>query len=110
VLLSTHIVDDIAQTCARVVVVDQGTVVFQGSTIALAERAMDSVWRISLPPGTPPPDHPIVAIAPTSDAIHYRVIAPRRPEPEAAPLEPTVEDGYVALMHTARPRATHRAR
>jgi ABC-2 type transport system ATP-binding protein len=46
VLLSTHIVDDIVQTCPRVVVVRRGTIVFQGATADLAGLAAESVWLV----------------------------------------------------------------
>jgi ABC-type multidrug transport system ATPase subunit len=99
VLLSTHIVEDIAQTCLEVVVVDRGAIAFHGATSALAERAAGAVWLVSRPAGAPGPDLPVVTIAPAAGRVQYRVVCAGRPEPDAGPLEPTVEDGYVALMH-----------
>jgi ABC-2 type transport system ATP-binding protein len=100
VLLSTHIVDDIVQACPHVVVVDHGSIAYQGATSALAAQAEGTVWLVTRAAGYPAPDLPVVAVAPTTTATCYRVLADGRPEPDAQPAQPTVEDGYVALMHT----------
>ena len=100
VLLSTHIVDDIVQTCPRVVVVRRGTVVFQGATADLAGLAADSVWLVRRAAGSAAPDGPVVAVTPDAGGtVCYRVISTAPPEPGAEPAEPAVDDGYVALMH-----------
>jgi ABC-type multidrug transport system ATPase subunit len=100
VLLSTHIVDDIVQTCPRVVVVRRGTVVFQGATTDLAGQAAQSVWLVRRPAGSAAPDGPVVAVTPDAGGtVCYRVISTAPPEPGAEPAEPAVDDGYVALMH-----------
>ena len=100
VLLSTHIVDDIVQTCPRVVVVRRGTVVFQGATADLAGQAAGSVWLVRRAAGSPAPDGPVVAATPEpGGAVCYRVISAAAPEPGAEPAGPGVDDGYVALMH-----------
>ena len=100
VLLSTHIVDDIVQTCPRVVVVRQGTVVFQGATADLAGQAAESVWLVRRAAGSAAPDSPVVAVTPEPGGTAcYRVISAAAPETGAEPAEPAVDDGYVALMH-----------
>lgn len=101
VLLSTHIVDDVVQTCPHVVVVDQGRIAFDGPTHALAELAQGAVWQITQPAGHLAPNLPTVAVFSTPTGTSYRVITAPRPEPDAHPVPPTVEDGYVALMHAA---------
>ena len=100
VLLSTHIVDDIVQTCPRVVVVRRGTVVFQGATTDLAGQAAQSVWLVRRPAGAAAPDGPVVAVTPEpGGTVCYRVISAAAPETGAEPAGQTVDDGYVALMH-----------
>jgi ABC-2 type transport system ATP-binding protein len=44
VLLSTHLTEDVAALCPRVVVLDAGRVLFQGETAALAALADGRVW------------------------------------------------------------------
>ena len=100
VLLSTHIVDDIVQTCPRVVVVRRGTVVFQGATADLAGQAAGSVWLVRRVAGSPAPGGPVVAVTPEpGGTVCYRVISAAAPETGAEPAGQTVDDGYVALMH-----------
>ena len=100
VLLSTHIVDDIVQTCPRVVVVRRGTVVFQGATTDLAGQAAQSVWLVRRPAGSAAPDGAVVAVTPDAGGtVCYRVISAAAPETGAEPAGQTVDDGYVALMH-----------
>src|SRR5260370_8753227 len=53
VLLSTHLVEDIAQTCQRLAVLAQGRVVFQGATAELVGAAEGKVWTVPTS-GRPP--------------------------------------------------------
>jgi ABC-2 type transport system ATP-binding protein len=99
VLLSTHIVDDIVQTCPHAVVIEHGSVAFQGAIGDLAAQAKGMVWLVTRPVGSPPPDLPTVTVTPTPAGTRYRVIDTQQPDPDAQPVEATVEDGYLALMH-----------
>ncbi|GAA1230981.1 ABC transporter ATP-binding protein [Kitasatospora nipponensis] len=108
VLLSTHIVDDIVQTCPNVVVIERGHVAFQGAIGDLAARAEGTVWHVTRPATAPPPDLPTVTVTPGMTGATYRVISSAPPAPDAEPVSATVEDGYIALMHGAAPqRAQH---
>lgn len=52
VLLSTHLIEDVAAVCDRVVVVDRGAIRFEGSTTELEARAgHDSVGDSRLEKG-----------------------------------------------------------
>ena len=101
VLLSTHIVEDITQTCPQVVVLNRGRIAYHGSTAALAGKATGVVWLLTRPAGAAAPDLPVISVTPSPTATQYRVVARVRPGPDATPTEPTVEDGYVALMQVA---------
>src|SRR5262249_28577489 len=46
VILSTHIVEDVAQTSRRVALLSAGRVVFDGTTDELARRASGQVWTL----------------------------------------------------------------
>src|SRR5579883_1117798 len=54
VLLSTHIVEDIAQTCHNLAIMKSGIVVFQGTTVDLARETGGKVWLLTLPAGGRP--------------------------------------------------------
>ena len=99
VLLSTHIVDDIAQTCREVAVLAKGRLIFRGTVAELTQRAEGQVWSV-VTDGPAPADGTVVSALPAEHGMRYRVVAPTAPGPQARPLEPGLEDGYLAV--TAR--------
>ena len=102
VLISTHVVEDVAIACDRVLVISEGHLVFDGGTDALADSATGRVWemrtkadeKIALPEGsirtheTPAADGSIV----------HRIIATGKPDDAAKLLQSTLEDGYMWLI------------
>src|ERR1700730_4190060 len=46
VLLSTHIVEDIAQTCQRLAIMKSGRVIFQGDLSQMLEATQNKVWLL----------------------------------------------------------------
>jgi ABC-2 type transport system ATP-binding protein len=96
VVLSTHIVDDIAQTCREVAVLATGRLLFRGTVDELTHRAQGRVWSV-LTDGPPPPEGTVVSALPHDRGMRYRVVAPAAPGPQAHPVEPALEDGYLAL-------------
>lgn len=100
VILSTHILDDVAQTCPTVAVLKKGRVVYSGTTEGLVNAARGRTFTLETS-GTPPIGSGVVVNAqaiPTG--TRYRLVADRA-APGASPTEPTLEDGYVALMQLA---------
>ena len=96
VLLSTHIVDDIAQTCRELAVLAKGRLVFRGTVDDLTRRADRRVWSV-VTAGPAPTAGTVVSALPADGGLRYRVVAPGPPAPDAEPLPPTLEDGYLAL-------------
>ena len=100
VILSTHIVEDISQTCRDVAVLDHGQVRFRGSPSALIAAAKGMVWQISAPDGRKP-DNGFVVVSQLhmEDGVQYRVVG-RGGEayPGALAVQPSLEDSYVWLM------------
>ncbi len=104
VLLSTHIVEDIAQTCRQVAVMTMGRVIFQGAITQLLAETRGHVWLVSTSPGSKPSGNfTVVSSVPLADGrIHYRLVGDPSTGLDIVPAEPTLEDGYVWLMR--RPR------
>ncbi|GAA1897606.1 ATP-binding cassette domain-containing protein [Asanoa iriomotensis] len=102
VLLSTHIVEDVAQTCRQTAVLAAGRVLFTGQVTDLTARAEGVTWEI-VTAGSPPTDGVVVSAIARTDGTHYRVVSPRPPSPDAIPVSPSLEEGYVALMRSATP-------
>jgi ABC-2 type transport system ATP-binding protein len=102
VLLSTHIVEDIAQTCRELAILAQGKVIFRGTTGDLVSAARGSVWVVTTPGSKPAGDLTIVSTLHLGDGVQYRVIGEPHGGQGAIPADPSLEDGYVWLMRERR--------
>ncbi|HEX2296826.1 MAG TPA: ATP-binding cassette domain-containing protein [Actinomycetota bacterium] len=89
VVLSTHLVEDVAAICTSVVVLWGGRVAFHGTPQDLRERAAGRVWSTAEP-------SPGALTSWRTETGAYRVVGDR-PAGDAAELPPTVEDGYLLL-------------
>jgi ABC-type multidrug transport system ATPase subunit len=103
VLLSTHIVEDIAQTTQRLAVLDAGQVIFRGEIGELVAMAAGNVWQLTLPAGDKPGGTlAVISTLHLGASVQYRVVSDARPGGEAVPLAPSLEDAYVWLMRGRR--------
>ena len=89
VIVATHHADELAAVCHRVLVLDAGHVVFDGSPASLAARAVGRVWDAA----APDPAATCRAIGPG----HHRCVGAAIPH-GAVGAEPSVADGYVAVV------------
>jgi ABC-2 type transport system ATP-binding protein len=105
VLLSTHIVEDVAQTCHEVAVLARGRLIFRGTVEELTGRAEGRVWSF-VTDGPAPADGTVVSALPHGTGMRYRVVAATPPDPRARPVDPGLEDGYLALTAAARTAGT----
>jgi ABC-2 type transport system ATP-binding protein len=91
VILSTHQTEDVAALCPRVVVMNDGMTLFDGTPAELTDVARGRVW---LAPERAPEAHLSWR---TGDGRHRNIgTAPSG----ADIIEPTVEDGYLLLVGT----------
>ncbi|GCE50089.1 ABC-type multidrug transport system ATPase subunit [Thermosporothrix hazakensis] len=100
VILSTHIVEDISQTCERLAVLDQGQLVFDGFTRQLTAAAEGATWQLlATPDAVLPRELSVISALPQRHEVLYRVVGPKPDGPVRAvqPVAPTLEDGYVWL-------------
>jgi len=100
VILSTHIVEDIGQTCRDMAVLAHGRVLFRGSPAELIRAAGGHVWSFTTS-GLEKPDHnmTVVSMMHLTDGIQYRLVGPDAVGyPQAQSVQPSLEDGYVWLM------------
>lgn len=109
VLLSTHIVEDIAQTCHKLAIMKGGQSIFQGTTGDLIRETQGHVWTITTRGTKPQGELTVVSTLNMGTSIQYRVVgeeeAIRKAYParnelilQVAPTEPSLEDGYVWFM------------
>jgi ABC-type multidrug transport system ATPase subunit len=102
--LSTHIVEDIAATCRQLAVMHHGRIIFCGSTGELIAAARGQVWTVAAEGAGAKPegDCTVVSTLHLGGTVQYRVVGTPSPRLRAAPAEPSLEDGYVALMRGQR--------
>jgi ABC-2 type transport system ATP-binding protein len=98
VLLSTHIVEDIAQTCRTLAVLDRGRVRYHGTTAGLIDAARGRVWRVTTEGKRPEGDLTVVSMLQVGAGVEYRVVGTPIDAAAATETEPSLEDGYVWLM------------
>ncbi len=103
VILSTHILEDIAQTAQRMAVLHDGRILFDGATPSLIEAARGKVWTVVTPlRGRPTSDATVVSTLHLGSSIQYRIVGSPPEDGQAVPAEPSLEDGYIWLMRTRR--------
>lgn len=104
VVLSTHVVEDISQTCTRVAVLDRGALLFDGETQHLIAAAAGHAWQfLASPAYVAPPETSVIATLPHAEGTIYQVVG-ARPEDavrEVQPVTPTLEHGYIWLRQQA---------
>ncbi len=102
VLLSTHIVEDIAQTCRNLAIMNNGYVIFQGTTADLTLEARGKVWTVTTTGSKPQGDFTVVSTMHMGDSVQYRLVGELASPNGAVPTEPSLEDSYVWLMRESR--------
>jgi ABC-2 type transport system ATP-binding protein len=102
VLLSTHIVEDIAQTCRCLAIMNKGHLVFQGTTAELASEARGKVWVVTTDGRKPEGDVTVVSTMNMGTSVQYRIVGEFAGIGSATPTEPSLEDSYVWLMRETR--------
>jgi ABC-2 type transport system ATP-binding protein len=102
VLLSTHIVEDIAQTCQNLTVMNDGYVIFQGTTADLTREARGKVWMVTTNGTKPQGDFTVVSTMHMGTSVQYRLVGDLPSPDGAVSTEPSLEDSYVWLMRAKR--------
>ncbi len=101
VILSTHIIDDISQSCNALAVIAQGRVLFRGSPRQLMEQMQNQIWTIQTS-GEIPQGVQIISTLITNDCVQYRVIGSPSTDYRAIPAVPSLEDAYIGLMQRSK--------
>ena len=96
VILSTHILDDVAQTCPYVFVLREGRLRYDGPTDRLIDAARGRTWLTASRTAPPPEDVTVVNATTTGAGTQYRIVTDTPPA-DATPVDPNLEDGYMAL-------------
>ena len=101
VLFSTHVVEDVAVACDRVLVIAKGELRFDGETGNLASEATGCVWEVrtaaDVEPELPPNSIHLEEKPAADGSIVHRILSTGAPLGGKA-AEPTLEDGYMWLL------------
>ncbi len=101
VLLSTHIVADIGQTCEQLALLQRGQIRFLGSPAELIRRAQGHVWEITATNGETFEGFTVVSMLQRAEGVQYRIVGAEFNASGAQLAEPSLEDGYVWQMNSA---------
>ncbi len=101
VILSTHIVEDVAQTSRQIAVLDAGRVCYHGTTRDLIASARGHVFSVHTDGPRPDGELTVVSMIQHDTTTEYRVVGADSPA-GATELEPGLEDAYVWLMRSGR--------
>jgi ABC-2 type transport system ATP-binding protein len=108
VILSTHIVEDVAELCSRMAIIDRGEILLAGEPQREIDALRGRVWRRVIAKGELPAverEHRVICTKLVAGRTVVHVHADAPPGPEFAPVEPGLEDVYFSVMaghHGAR--------
>ncbi len=100
VILSTHIVEDISQSCNDLAVISAGKVLFRGAPGALIAQARGQVWNIMTDGERPNGGLSVISTLQLQGGVQYRVLGQPEAHYETTAVEPSLEDGYMCLMRS----------
>ena len=101
IILSTHIVEDVASTCNDLAVLFKGKLLFRGSPHDLACSASGKVWSYVATEEEWPmlqKKYHFLGTVRVDQGWQVRLLADESPAAEAVSVQPTIEDGYMVLV------------
>lgn len=101
VLLSTHIVEDVADLCPRMAIMADGRILVDGEPAALIDQLAGRLWHKIVAPADSAAlrqELPVVSTRLITGQVEIRVICEEQPEGGLEPVTPTLEDVYFATL------------
>ena len=105
VILSTHIVSDVEAVATSIAILAHGQLLAHDSPEGLLASVAGKVWEVIVPSAELPAlrqKHLVSSTAHRGDGVHVRVVANAAPAAGARPLEPSLEDAYLAALSAQR--------
>ena len=109
VILSSHIIEDIGQSCNELAAITAGQVRFRGSPRDLITAARGKVWTVRTSGQRPQGEVAIVSSIQLAEGTQYRLVGQPSAHHQATAVEPTLEDSYLWLMRDQDSATTLRA-
>ena len=101
VILSTHIVEDVADLCPRMAIMGRGRILVEGAPEDLTARLDGRLWRQIVSREAAMArraELPVVSSRLVAGGVELRVVADSAPAPDLEPATPTLEDVYFATL------------
>jgi ABC-type multidrug transport system ATPase subunit len=110
VLLSTHIVADVAELCTRMAIIDRGEILLEAEPLGAMEEMRGRIWRSVIDKSALAElerEHAVISTRLLAGRTVVRVLGDAAPGPGFQPAEPELEDVYFGVMagHVDRRRA-----
>jgi len=105
VILSTHIVSDVEAVATSIAILAHGQLLAHDSPEGLLAGVAGKVWEVVIPSDqlqSLRQKYLVSSTAHRSDGVHARVVADSVPGYSARPLEPSLEDAYLAALSAQR--------
>ena len=101
VILSTHIVEDVAELCSRMAIIDKGDILIEAEPLAAIAALRGRVWRRVIAKAELPDverHHRVICTKLQAGRTLVHVYAESSPGPEFEAVEPGLEDVYFSVM------------
>jgi ABC-2 type transport system ATP-binding protein len=112
VILSTHIVEDVADLCPRMAIINAGRIVSTGEPAALVAGLAGQIWRRAVPKEELPALREQVEVISTrlrGGRTEVHVLSPEAPGTGFEPVDASLEDLYFATLARSRREAARPA-
>ena len=106
VILSTHIVSDVSDLCARMAIIHRGRVLIEGEPATLTRAIEGRVWRKAIARADLESTRaalPVISTRLLAGRTLVHVIGDDAPDDGFAPVEATLEDVYFAAIAGRHP-------
>jgi ABC-type multidrug transport system ATPase subunit len=101
VILSTHIVADVAELCTNMAIINRGQILLEAQPLAAVAALKGRIWRTLTDKLTLPAleqEHRVVSAKLLSGRTLVHVYSPEMPGPGFEPVEPDLEDVYFSTL------------
>ena len=101
VILSTHIVEDVAELCSRMAIINKGEILLEAEPLASIAALRGRVWQRVVPKAELPDverRHRVICTKLQAGRTLVHVYAESPPGPDFDPAEPDLEDVYFSVM------------
>jgi ABC-2 type transport system ATP-binding protein len=101
IILSTHIVEDVAELCSRMAIIDRGQIQLEAEPLAAIAALRGRVWQRFVEKAELPEVerlHRVICTKLQSGRTLVHVYAESPPGPHFEPAEPDLEDVYFSVM------------